>query len=92
MIADITYRMAVLNPNLRDKTSETPGIVLIDEIDMHLHPKRQWNIIGALRQTFPNVQFIASTHSPILIASCKKGQLIRMEKDEVTYDTSCYGI
>lgn len=92
MIADIAYRMAVLNPNLRDKTSETPGIVLIDEIDMHLHPKWQWNIIGALRQTFPNVQFIASTHSPILIASCKNGQLIRMEKDEVAYDTSCYGM
>lgn len=92
MIADIAYRMAVLNPNLRDKTSETPGIVLIDEIDMHLHPKWQWNIIEALQQTFPNVQFIASTHSPILIASCKNGQLIRMEKDEVAYDTSCYGM
>lgn len=92
MIADIAYRMAVLNPNLREKTSETPGIVLIDEIDMHLHPKWQWNIIEALQQTFPNVQFIASTHSPILIASCKNGQLIRMERDEVAYDASCYGM
>ena len=85
MIADIAYRMAVLNPNLRDKTFETPGIVLIDDIDMHLHPKWQWNIIEALQQTFPNVQFIASTHSPILIASCKNGQLIRMEADAVAY-------
>ena len=79
MVADIAYRMAVLNPNLRDKTSETPGIVLIDEIDMHLHPKWQRNIIKALQQTFPNVQFIASTHSPILIASCKKCKLIHMK-------------
>lgn len=86
MIADIAYRMAVLNPNLRDKTSETPGIVLIDEIDMHLHPKWQRNIIKALQQTFPNVQFIASTHSPILIASCKNGQLIHMETDAIVYE------
>ena len=85
MIADIAYRMSVLNPNLRDKTFETPGIVLIDDIDMHLHQKWQWNIIDALQQTFPNVQFIASTHSPILIASCRNGQLIRLEADAVAY-------
>lgn len=85
MVLDIAYRMAVLNPNLREKASESPGIVLIDELDMHLHPKWQWKIIEALRLTFPNVQFIAATHSPILIASCRDGQLIRVETDEI-YD------
>ena len=92
MVLDIAYRMAVLNPNLRDKTSEASGVVLIDELDMHLHPKWQWKVIEALQTTFPNVQFIAATHSPILIASCKNGQLIRVEKDEITYDASGYGM
>ena len=76
MVLDIAYRMAVLNPNLREKASEGSGVVLIDELDVHLHPKWQWNIISALTQTFPNVQFISATHSPIIIASCKRGKLI----------------
>ena len=92
MVLDIAYRMAVLNPNLREKTSECPGIVLIDELDMHLHPKWQWKIIEALQHTFPKVQFIAATHSPILIASCKNGHLIRVENDEIFYDVSGYGM
>ena len=92
MVLDISYRMAALNPNLRENTSEASGIVLIDELDMHLHPKWQWKVIEALQTTFPNVQFIAATHSPILIASCKNGQLIHVEKDEITYDTSGYGM
>lgn len=92
MILDIAYRMAVLNPNLRENASNCPGIVLIDELDMHLHPKWQWKMIEALQQTFPNVQFIAATHSPILIASCRNGQLIRVEKDEISYDMSAYGM
>lgn len=92
MVLDIAYRMAALNPNLREKIPEASGVVLIDELDMHLHPKWQWKIIEALQTTFPNVQFIAATHSPILIASCKNGQLIRVEKDEITYDASGYGM
>ena len=92
MVLDIAYRMAALNPNLRENTSNTSGIVLIDELDMHLHPKWQWKIIEALQTTFPNVQFIAATHSPILIASCKNGHLIRVEQDEITYETSGYGM
>ena len=92
MVLDIAYRMAVLNPNLREQAAKSPGIVLIDELDMHLHPKWQWNIIEALQLAFPNVQFIAATHSPILIASCRNGQLIRVEKDAVFYDASGYGM
>ena len=48
------YGLAILNPFLRDEIlNETPGIVMIDEVDMHLHPKWQWNIIKALKKTFP---------------------------------------
>lgn len=48
--------------------------MLIDEIDMHLHPKWQWNIIKALQTTFENVQFIIATHSPIVISSAKEAK------------------
>lgn len=92
MVLDIAFRMAVLNPNLREYAAQSTGIVLIDELDMHLHPKWQWKIIDALQQTFPNVQFIAATHSPILIAACKNGYLIRVDQDSVSYDTTDYGM
>ena len=79
MVADIAYRMAVLNPELKSEVTErTPGIVLIDEIDLHIHPKWQWMIVEALMQTFPYVQFIATTHSPIVIASCKDKKIISL--------------
>lgn len=93
MVLDIAYRMALLNPDLLENISETPGVVLIDELDMHLHPKWQWNIVSALMKTFPNVQFIAATHSPIIIASCKEEHLIKIRVDrEITYEKSTYGM
>ena len=92
MVFDIAYRMAVLNPDKKENITETKGIVLIDEIDMHLHPKWQWNIVDALRKTFPNVQFIATTHAPILFASAKDIWLIDIEKPEIKYDWSHFGI
>lgn len=80
MVLDVAYRMAVLNPDLKERIiSETPGVLLIDEIDLHLHPKWQWLIIAALKSTFPKVQIIASTHSPIVIASCKQEKLFTIE-------------
>ena len=52
---------------------------MIDEIDMHLHPRWQWKILGALQATFPKVQFIIATHSPIVISSAENAKLILME-------------
>lgn len=69
LVSDIAYRMAVLNPQLLTEITYTPGIVLIDEIDMHLHPRWQKNIIQDLTNTFPNVQFIVTTHSPSIISN-----------------------
>jgi len=87
MVYDIAYRMAVLNPDLLDEAVEkTPGIVLIDEIELHLHPDWQWKVIDALKKTFPRVQFIATTHSPIIIASCKDERLITLQLDDVFLD------
>lgn len=92
MVFDIAYRMALLNPDLLENISDTPGIVLIDELDMHLHPKWQWNIISALQSTFPNVQFIAATHSPIIMASCKEENLIKIDASKnISYEKTPYG-
>ncbi|MCU5172105.1 AAA family ATPase [Bacillus paranthracis] len=74
LVADIAYRMAVLNPFLDDHL-KTPGIILIDEIDLHLHPKWQRNIVNDLKSTFPNVQFIVTTHSPFIVQSLSSGEL-----------------
>lgn len=91
-VFDIAYRMAVLNPSKLDKIAETAGVVLIDEIDMHLHPRWQWNVVGALISTFPNVQFIAATHAPILFASHKNIWIIDVDEEEVRYSESHYGM
>lgn len=87
IVADIATRMCILNPYLKAETFEkTPGIVVIDKLDMHLHPKWQWNILTALQAVFPKVQFIVATHSPIIISSCKEGSLIQLSG---TGDISC---
>lgn len=84
MISDIAYRMAVLNPQLLDHVLDTPGVVIIDEIDLHLHPSWQQIIIGNLLDIFPNVQFIFSTHAASVINSALKENLV-IVKDETTY-------
>jgi predicted ATP-binding protein involved in virulence len=67
LVGDIARRLAILNPALENPL-EGEGIVLIDEVDMHLHPKWQRIIISRLNTTFPNCQFILTTHSPIVIS------------------------
>ncbi len=70
MVADIAYRMALLNPALGERVlEETPGVVLIDEVDLHLHPLWQARILADLRDIFPRVQFIVTTHAPVVISS-----------------------
>jgi predicted ATP-binding protein involved in virulence len=84
MSADIAYRAAVLNPHLGEKARlETPGIVLIDEIDLHLHPNWQQQIIKSLRTTFPLIQFIATTHSPSIVQSLQPGELINLNDYDI---------
>ena len=81
MVADIAYRMALLNPWLLDRVlSETPGIILIDEIDLYLHQKSQQRIINGLMAIFPKMQFIVSTNSPLVINSVKKENLLILKE------------
>lgn len=68
--ADIAHRCARLNPSLGEDIARlTPGVVLIDEIDLHLHPAWQQLIVDLLCSAFPSVQFILSTHSPQVLST-----------------------
>ena len=84
LTADIAYRAIKLNPHLgKNAVKETEGVVLIDEIDMHLHPKWQKKIISDLKNTFPKIQFIATTHSPFIIQSLRAKELIILDGNAV---------
>ena len=70
MVADLAYRMVRLNPQLGEQAVvQTPGVVLIDEIDMHLHPLWQQTVLLDMQRAFPEVQFIVTTHSPQVLSS-----------------------
>ena len=70
MVAVIAVRTATLNPALgSDAIAQTPGVILIDEIDLHLHPFWQRQVIEDLMKVFPKIQFVATTHSPFIIQS-----------------------
>lgn len=70
LVADVAHRCARLNPHLgEDAAKETPGLLLIDEVDLHLHPEWQQSIIRMLRTAFPKLQLILSTHSPQVLST-----------------------
>ncbi len=70
MVADLAFRAYKLNPQLGTQAAlETPGVALIDEVDMFLHPSWQQTILKSLRTAFPKLQFIVSTHSPQVLTT-----------------------
>ena len=73
MVVDIAFRCAKLNPALGENAClQTPGIILIDEIDQHLHPAWQQKVIDTLQSAFPKMQFIVTTHSPQVVSAIPK--------------------
>jgi predicted ATP-binding protein involved in virulence len=77
MVADIAYRCVRLNPHMEeDAVIKTHGIVLIDEVDMHLHPEWQQLVLQNLEEAFPSIQFIVTTHSPQVLSTVKKEQIL----------------
>ena len=73
IISDIALRCAKLNPGLgKEACEKTEGVVMIDEIDMHLHPSWQQKILDTLQRAFPKIQFIVTTHSPQVVSSVPK--------------------
>lgn len=93
MALDIAYRSYILNGN-----TDSEGIVVIDEIDLHLHPALEQVILQCFQETFPNIQFVVSTHSPLVLTGVetegKPNVILHMVSDdtkpEVTHDI--YGI
>ena len=91
LVADIAYRLAIMNPTAEDPL-QGKGIVLIDEIDLHLHPQWQRSIIRNIQNTFPNCQFIITTHSPLVVSDPQNVQIFLLEKNSVTELDNLYGM
>ena len=81
LAADLAWRMAQGNPHLEDPL-ESEAIVLIDEVDLHLHPSWQQRILDDLTRTFPNTQFIVSTHSPQVLTTVKPERVVELYREE----------
>ena len=54
------------------------GVVLVDEIDCHIHPRWQKNILSSFKELFPNCQFIVTTHSPYIVESVSDNEIVRI--------------
>ena len=93
LVADIARRMCVLNPQLGDEvTNETQGVVLIDELDMHLHPRWQRILTSGLKRAFPKVQFIVASHSPQVLGELKPEEIILLRPSGTTHPQVSYGL
>ena len=79
LVGDIARRLSVLNFFDLDHLNEGAGVVLIDEIDLHLHPRWQREVVAKLEATFPNCQFIVSTHSPQVIGELQADSIILLQ-------------
>ncbi|MBR1872805.1 MAG: AAA family ATPase [Bacteroidales bacterium] len=88
LVCDLTRRLTIANPAIANPL-DGAGIVLIDEIDLHLHPEWQMDVVTRLITTFPNCQFFVTTHSPI-VASDVKGRVFVMERGQA-YPRVTYG-
>jgi len=93
LVGELAKRTAILNPHLGDSAlHETPGIVTIDELDLHLHPKWQRRVIRDLKTTFPWFQFIATTHSPQLIGEAYPDEIRLLDDGQTTTPLRSFGI
>lgn len=82
MTADIARRLVIANPNRGDDYLEGHGIVMIDEIDLHMHPTWQRMLLPKLCETFPNIQFIVTTHSPQVLSHVEKKSVFLLEQTD----------
>lgn len=80
LIMDLTQRLLIANPKLENPLHGS-GVVLIDEIELHLHPRWQREVMNKLTETFPNIQFIMTTHSPQVISETRKENLFLLSWD-----------
>lgn len=90
LVGDIARRLAMMNPTLENPL-HGDGIVLIDEVDLHLHPKWQRTLISRLTSTFPHCQFVLTTHSPLVISDNKDVLCYLLDDGELTTAKNLYG-
>ena len=92
LVLDIARRLSQANPTLDDPLREGHAVVLIDEIDLHLHPTWQRQVVHKLIATFPRCQFIATTHSPQVIGEVEHDRIHIMADGEVYSPTHSFGV
>lgn len=94
LVGDIARRLAIANPTLPNPLLGR-GIILIDEVDVHLHPTWQYSVVENLRTTFPNCQFILTSHAPPIISQGRPGEVYRLSSDvdtiAITQGVPSYG-
>lgn len=94
LAGDLARRLAIANPSLRNPRNGQ-AVVLIDEVDLHLHPSWQRTIVPRLTETFPNCQFIVTTHSPQIASEVDEGMVALLKRTaagvSVLYPEGIYG-
>lgn len=93
LVADLAHRCVRLNPHFGEEAARsTPGILLIDEVDMHLHPRWQQLVVDLLRKVFPEMQMVVSTHSPHVLSTVDVDsiRIIRMREGAVVLETPTF--
>ena len=92
LVGDLARRMLILNPH-KDNPLETPAIVIIDELELHLHPTWQKDIICKLKESFPKTKFILTTHTPTVVSSIINQNIYLISDNKITQfkDQGTYG-
>lgn len=86
VVSDLARRLSIANPGM-DDSLQGKGVVLIDEVDLHLHPQWQREVIPAMGKTFPNCQFITTTHSPQVLSNVEKENILILEDYQIVENT-----
>jgi energy-coupling factor transporter ATP-binding protein EcfA2 len=96
LVFDLARRLAIANPESDDPIAEGTALVLIDEIELHLHPKWQRDVLGRLRSVFQCCQFIVTTHSPLVLGEVEARCVRFLEYDDgkvaARIPTEAYGL
>jgi len=85
LIIDLARRLTQANPKLPDPLHDGKAVVLIDELDLHLHPRWQRDVVEKLTRTFPNCQFIATTHSPQIVGEVSPENITILDTNKAPY-------
>ena len=92
LVLDLTRRLFQANPELKDPVADSEAVVLIDELELHLHPQWQRQVVRKLEMTFPHCQFIATTHSPQVVGEVPHDRIQIMANRGVYSPTHAFGV